>query len=160
MQTREPRRQLLVRARMNAGGGWHDTRILNISSRGLLLQSDAPPVRGTYLEVRRGNHAIVAQVVWTNQERFGVKTRDELPIEALIANIDAPPPRASGTQPIERRKTQRPVLPLQERSRQRGRLIEYGFVAALASAGAAVAAGEVHAVLTAPFQQIALTLGG
>jgi hypothetical protein len=159
MQTREPRRQLLVRARMNAGGGWHDTWILNISSRGLLLQSDAPPVRGTFLEVRRGNHSIVAQVVWTKQHRFGVKTQDELPIESMIANIDVPLSRVCASPTIER-KTQRPVLPLQERSRQRGRLIEYGFVAALASASAAVAAGEVHAVLTVPIQQIALTLGG
>jgi hypothetical protein len=145
---------------MNAGGGWHDTCILNVSSRGLLLQAEAPPVRGTYLEISRGRHSIVAQVVWSKKHRFGVKTQDELPVDAMVANIDLLLPQSAAERSIERRKAARPLLPTHQRSRQRGRLIEYGFAAALATAGAVLAAGQVHAVLTEPFEQIALTLGG
>ena len=74
MTAREPRLKVLVRARIKAGATWHDACILNISSRGMLMQAGVPPVRGSYLEIRRGPVLVVARVMWTKQHRFGVKS--------------------------------------------------------------------------------------
>jgi hypothetical protein len=58
MKTREPRRKVLVGARIRHGLKWDDIRILNVSSRGLCLHSrDAPP-RGIYVKLRRGCAAL------------------------------------------------------------------------------------------------------
>jgi hypothetical protein len=157
MKAREPRHKVLVRARMYAGGGWHDTCILNVSSRGLLLQAAAPPVKGTYLEIRRGPVTIMARVMWTKSHRFGVKTQDLVRLEAITPEAPTPTPGQ-----VDRRNDRRskPGARLSEHdsSRQRGRLIEYGFAAALAAAGAGMVASEVAAVLGAPIRNVEAAL--
>ena len=145
---------------MNAGGGWHDACILNVSSRGLMLQSAAAPVRGTYLEIRRGVQLIVAQVMWSKKHRFGVKTQDLLSVAAMTAQCDTPAISPRDPPVGERRAVARVQMPAAERSRQRGRLIEYGFAAALATFGAVAMASEVHATLAEPFERIAMALVG
>lgn len=89
MKQREPRRNVMISARMRAGERWSDANILNVSSRGLLLHSGSPPSRGTYIEVRRGSYVIVARVVWTDANRFGVRAQDKLSFDSLVAERPA-----------------------------------------------------------------------
>lgn len=86
LKPREPRRNVLIDARMHMGATWRDVKVLNISSRGLLLRASSAPPRGSYTEIRRGLHVIQARVVWTDGERFGVTTQDRLTIDDLIRN--------------------------------------------------------------------------
>lgn len=86
MKQREPRRNVMISARMRDGDCWSDANILNVSSRGLLLHSSKPPSRGAYIEVRRGNYVIVARVVWTEANRFGVRAQDQLSFDCLVAD--------------------------------------------------------------------------
>ncbi len=156
MKQREPRHKVLVRARIKAGPGWHDGCILNISSRGMLMQAADPPPRGSYLEIRRGALVIVARVMWTNRHRFGVKAQDPLPIDAIIRDVEVPVV-GEGIRVGERRRAAR-TFPTAVASRHCGRAIEYGFVVALGVAVAAFAAGEVYRIIAAPMQAVATAL--
>ena len=156
MKPREPRHKILVRARMKAGAGWHDTCILNVSSRGMLMQAGIPPVTGSYLEIHRGALVIVARVVWTRSHRFGVRSQDPLSLEAIIGATPVSPENCAAT--VDRRRVERPRLPVDERSRSQGRLIEYGFAAALAIAAAVFAAGQVYSLLARPIDALDLAL--
>jgi len=159
MKPREPRHKVLVRARMKVGAGWHDTCILNISSRGMLLQAADPPVRGSYLEIRRGPEVIVARVMWTKTHRFGVKSQDVLSIDAIVANTALAPIREA-VPGGERRANTRTRLAAHERSRLQGRVMEYGFAAALAVVVALFAAGEVYQLLARPAEMVTAALDG
>jgi hypothetical protein len=159
MKPREPRHKVLVRARIKVGVGWHDGCILNVSSRGLLLQAADPPPRGSYLEIRRGALVIVARVVWTKSHRFGVKSQDALPVKSILRDVEVPA-TGEGVRVGERRQAGRTGLPTRVRSRHQGRAIEYGFVLALVAAAAGVAASEVHAVLSAPAEVVTAALDG
>lgn len=111
LRPREPRRKALVMGRMRQGASWHDVTILNVSLRGLLLQTGSPPGRGNYVEVRRGHHVIVARVIWVKDQRFGVRTQDRVSIEELIREPDRSAAEFRKVQevarPVDRRTTHR-----------------------------------------------------
>lgn len=96
---------------MRLEGGFSDVRIRDISSKGLLLEAEQAPRRGSYLEIHRGRHVIVARVVWSNAKRFGVLAQGRMNIGAIISEPDR-----SGTRKIdpvtqlqvERRSSPRP----------------------------------------------------
>ena len=159
MKVREPRHKVLVRARIKAGATWHDACILNISSRGMLMQAGVPPVRGSYLEIRRGPVLVVARVMWTKQHRFGVKSQDVLSIDSIVCETPSAAQREDRPTP-ERRTVGRPSLPTNERSRIQGRIMEYGFAAALAVAAAVFAAGQVYSILARPADAVTVALSG
>ncbi len=66
---------------MRVGASWSDTAILDLSSKGLLLHSPNAPPRGSYVEVRRGQHVIIARVVWTCGGHVGLRSQDNVLIE-------------------------------------------------------------------------------
>lgn len=91
MKPRDPRKKVLMRAEVQAGASWTDACILDVSSRGLGLQSAEPPPPGSYVEVRSGSHTVVARVMWATQHRFGLKAQDPVLMSA-IASGSAPCP--------------------------------------------------------------------
>lgn len=82
---KEDRVKVLLRVRMRAGGLPTDACIRDISSRGLLVQTAAPPSRGTTIELNGPFRPIVARVVWTSDGRFGVRTQDIIDVSALLS---------------------------------------------------------------------------
>ena len=143
---------MLVPARMQAGGRWRDACILNISSRGLLLHSSDAPGAGSYLEIRRGQHVMVARVVWSEAERFGVHTQDWLPVDAIVR--DLPPTgaaKAGETRFVERRRQSREN---HERSRQAGRWLEYAAFAMGGMIAASSAYGAVSMAMARPMAEL------
>ena len=159
MKPRDPRHKVLVKARMRAGSRWHDTCILNISSRGMLLQAGIPPKQGSCLEIRRGAVVIVARVVWAKSHRFGVKCQDVLSLAAIVGDPSAAEPIAAPGV-ADRRRIERAQLPARERSRLLGRMIEYGFGAALALGVAGFAAQQVYSILARPAGIVTAALSG
>lgn len=163
MKPREPRRKVMIRARMRSGAVWGDINILDISSRGMLIQADSAPSRGAYLEVRRGRHAIIARVVWTNDRRFGVWTQDRLSVEAVIREPDLSGPEARDgrceSPPLERRAPDRRRLgDRHEQSRHAGRAFEFLCLAAAGAALAMLAFAFVEQTLAAPLSQVTAAL--
>lgn len=140
MNAREPRRNVVINSRMRCGATWRDASILNMSSRGLGLHALAPPKRGSYVEVRRGAHVIIACVVWVNGSRFGVRTQDVVPIDAVInqpessSGFSEHPPASEARG--ERRSTARSRERLHEASRTVASAMEFAFVAMLGASAA------------------------
>ena len=157
MTPREPRRKVMIKARMRLDGAWHDVCIRDISSRGLLLHAAAVPARGTYVEVRRGPHTIVARVVWAQERKFGVRTQDRLNVDAVVNEPDLTDldfRKASAAQPaFERRKSARKPDAAElsrraERNRTFARAMEFAVVGASGAAAALLVFGIVLTVLT------------
>lgn len=147
----------MIRARMRHGAAWNDARILNISSRGLLVHAPETPRRGAYVEICKGQHRIIARVVWTQDERFGVHTQDRLSIDSITMGVE-PPATATGT--VERRSRPRgnSAAERHAQSRRQSRTIEFLCVAALGIAAAAFAFDAIDQTLSRPLGQISKRL--
>jgi hypothetical protein len=150
---------------MRLGPAWTDVCIRNISARGLMVTAAIAAPRGTYVELRRGRHIVVAQIVWTRDNSFGLHTQDRLPVDAIVAEPDRTGldfKRAVAAQPrFDRRAAPRreaATCPPQrsERSRMAARAMEF---AATAMAGGVFASLIALAVVQAVSGPMA-TIGG
>lgn len=162
LRTREPRRKVMLNARMRVAATWNHVCILNISTRGLLIQAAEPPALGTYLDVHRGQQAIVGRVVWVEGHRFGVRTQDALPVEAIIHPGDPSIARLAGELATEaalvRRASPRAAQARHEASRMLSRSIEFALVALVAAAAGVTAFISVGQALGRPLAQLSATL--
>ena len=122
---------------MRASCGWSDASILNISSRGLQVNTTRAAVQGTTVEIWHGEHLIVARVVWRKGTRAGLQAEQRVPVEELMTLSHVPKliltaPNWPG---LERRKRPRS----HDESRFRSRAIEFAgltiVVASLALGG-------------------------
>jgi hypothetical protein len=160
-RTREERRPVLIRARMRYGASWKDICILNLSSRGMMVRSCTAPLPGSYVEVRRGNHVIVARVVWSGDQKFGVLTQDRLPVDAIASGAAVAKPVADI--PAERRSTPRRPNRLDDRhaaSRLTGRLLEYGFLLIVGVSAAVGGFVTVQEAFASPLDLVSNALSG
>ena len=147
---------------MRVGSAWRDACILDLSSRGLMIQASNPPPGGSYLELRRGRHVIIARVMWSRDRRAGLRAQDELPTDAIIAEPD----RSDGPLIVpggERRATPVARVPratAHERSRWRSRAWEFASLALVGLTFATLAYGAVAAVLEKPLLAVETALAG
>ena len=164
LKPRETRRRALVKGRLRHGASWRDVSILNISTRGLLLHSAAPPSRGTYVEVHRGRQAIVARVIWSKDQRFGVQTQDRLNIDDLVAETNPSAVEGVGSpQPtpfVERRSPGRKTGPREahERSKRVSRAIEFVCVATFITGLGFIGLAAVGNALGGPLSEVLTAL--
>lgn len=163
LKPREPRRKVMIKARMRIGAAWQDVCILNVSSRGLLCQAGSPPARGTYVEICRGRHLIVARVVWNEGRRSGLRTQDCLPIDDVVSEPDGSGARVAHAAQVnsfvERRASPRNTGERHADSRIASRLIEFTAVAVFGVSAAYGAATLLQAAL-APVTSAADALDG
>src|SRR6187200_314323 len=83
---RELRRRVMLRTRIRAMCGWSDACILNISSRGLMINAPAAvAAQGSTIELWHADHVIVATVVWRRGSRAGLQTDDRVPVDDILA---------------------------------------------------------------------------
>jgi hypothetical protein len=90
MRAREKRRKVLIHAKVRAGGLPIDACIRDVSSKGLMIQAQVPPPRGTYVEITAGSQTIVGRVVWGKDMRFGITTQDRLHVDLLAGGRSGP----------------------------------------------------------------------
>ena len=65
--------------------GWSDACILNVSSRGLMINAPAAAAaQGHTIELWHGDRVIVATVVW-RRPRAGLQTEDRVPVDDILA---------------------------------------------------------------------------
>jgi hypothetical protein len=161
MKPREPRRNVLIQARMRTGALWSDIVIHNISSRGLMVQAEQPPEPGTYVEIRRGAQVIIGRSVWRTVRNFGVLTQDRIDIEAVIKGPEFP--ATQRPQPERRADPLRQVADVAhkaERSRHTSALLQFIVIGAISILAAGFAASEVYTLLTRPLTTISTHLSG
>jgi hypothetical protein len=166
MKPREPRRKVFIKARVRIGGSWGDVCVRDISSRGLLLQARSAPPRGTFIEVRRGRHVIIARVVWALDERFGVQAQDRISVEGFVGEPDLRAidfEAASRSSPgFERRSVPRTSkASLQEKAEQSRRasaVLQFAVLTGLGAIAATMAFDVVAQTLSAPVTIISAAL--
>ena len=156
MKTREPRRKVLVGARIRHGVKWDDIRILDISSRGLCLHGRNAPPRGSYVELRRGRQQIVARVVWTAEEKFGVIAQDPIAVEAVIGDPDRVMPTTAA--PVGDRRALVRHADGHERSKLLARAFQSGFFIIAGGFAAWAVAMTVAEAFTRPMKAISIAL--
>jgi hypothetical protein len=150
---RELRRRVVVPARLRHGASWSDACILNVSSRGLMIHTGRPISRGTEVEIRRGDHIIVARVMWREGARAGLKAQERVPIEEIVTLGRSPAFQLTAAGG-ERRKHPRP----EQRSRMRGRSVEFGGVLVIAASLAGAGVTMVQSAFARPLAAVAAAL--
>jgi hypothetical protein len=150
----------MIKARMRVGASWNDVCILNMSARGLSMQAAAPPERGTYLEIRRGQHEILGWVVWARNHRFGVRTQDELAIDNIIRMPDGPvaAPLAAEGLNLDRRLEGRCATERHEDSRILSRAMDFAMIGAFAAGAAILTFSSVAEALQQPLAKASAAL--
>lgn len=101
---RAARSKVRLHGRMRSGCDWIDLSIRNLSKKGMMAETDHPPGRGHYIEIRRADHIFVGRVVWSSGRCFGVMLSDEVDINSVVkgsANDNA----GSGVPGMDRRRT-------------------------------------------------------
>lgn len=91
----------MVRAIMRDSQEERDVCLIDISTRGLLATTARPPRNGEIVELRIGRNALVGQVRWSSERRFGIVLRDRVSVMALVdgGKANASLARSAGARP-------------------------------------------------------------
>jgi hypothetical protein len=89
MKKREPRRRVMLPARMRLDGRWIDVSIRNLSSRGMQITAQQPVDRGAYVEIRRGRHVVIGRAVWRQGDSFGLQAQDRIDLDGITDRPEA-----------------------------------------------------------------------
>ena len=149
----------MLRARMRAPSGWSDACILNVSSRGLMINAPAAwATQGSSIELWHGEHVIVGTIVWRKGARAGLQADERIPVDAILADgrSAALQLTAASWPEVERRKTPR----THETSRQRARIVEFAAIGLVATLLAAAMIAMVAQALVTPLNHVRAALGG
>jgi hypothetical protein len=145
---------VVVSARLRHGTSWTDACILNISSRGLMIHTGRPIARGHEVELRRGAHVIVARVVWRDGARAGLQAEQRVPVEEIMTLGKSPSLQLTAVSG-ERRRNPR----IEDRSRLRGRTIEFAGVVIIAVSLAGAGLTMVQQAFARPLAVVEAALG-
>jgi hypothetical protein len=154
---RELRRRAVMPVRLRSSIGWTDAYILNISSRGLMIHSSRAGPQGSLVELWRGEHVIVARVMWQDGARAGLQTDERLAIEDILSLSGSGAVSLTASEAVSDRR----VRPREEPDRRRrGKMIESIGVFIVGVTLAAPAYGMVEQALARPMALIHAALGG
>lgn len=84
-QTRAQRKTAFIKAHLRQGEDWLDITIGNISTSGLMAKCQKHPLLGTNIEIRRRGIVIKGQVVWSTPTRFGLRSFEQIDVDAVTA---------------------------------------------------------------------------
>lgn len=155
---RELRRRLILPARLRAPNGWSDACILNVSSRGLQINSIQSAIQGATVEIWHRDHVIVARVVWRKGSRAGLQAEQRVPVEELMTMSQTPSLQLTADQwpGAERRTRSRS----HDDNRLRARVIEFAGLAIIVASLAGGLAAMVGEVFARPLALVEAALGG
>lgn len=156
---RELRRRVLLPARIKYGAQWSDGCILNVSTRGMMIQTGKPLSEGSLVELRRGDEVIIGEVVWRSGPRAGLRSIDRVPVETILSSSAASALQLVATdgRRVERRKIARESA---VDARLRARTIQLIGIGAIAASFALGVAALVARSLDHPFATIEAVLPG
>lgn len=155
---RELRRRVMLGARMRTSAGWSDANILNVSSRGLMINATAASALGGKVEIWHGDHLIVAEVVWRKGSRAGLRCEDRVPVEDILAVTAGASLQLTAAKwpQVERRKRPRS----EDADRLRGRAFEFAGVVLIAVALGFCTLTFMQQAFAAPMHAVSVALGG
>lgn len=155
---RELRRRVVLPTRVRLGSAWSDACILNISSRGMMIQASRGAPKGSIVELERGDQLILARVIWRDGARAGLQVDDQLPVEDILSLSRAPGLQLTAADALllERRKHPR----THDMRRLRARTIEFVCIALIAVSLSAAALSMVQHAFAQPMAAIEAALRG
>lgn len=137
--------------------------ICNLSPHGLMARCNTAPPRGAFVEVRKGGVTIVGQVRWSRDNRIGIRTRERIDLLSLLEEgpgRGAEPVEDRRSRPRQRKSIDRPTpAALASRSRRWSRLFDWIVIASVGAISAAVLAGQMHSIMTAPLERAKAAMG-
>lgn len=149
---REERHNVVLQARIRANRGWSDACILNLSPKGMLVYSPQPAKPGSVVEVRRGEQAIVARVVWRQNNRIGLRSQDRLEVEQVITGASSA--AALQLRAVDMIADKRKHARDHDNSRVLSRMLEFASITAAGAVLAFCAYALVAQSLLAPFTRV------
>lgn len=158
-RSRELRQRVVAKARVRSGIHWSDACILNVSSRGLLIQTARPVAEGSVVEILRGDHLIMARVMWSNAGRSGLRSEERLPVEDILSIEQSRALQLIASEGVlhDRRKDGRGVA---GDPRLDGRALEFLAVGAIAGLMAFALLAMAQQALAGPLATASAALGG
>ena len=151
------RTTLHVAVRYRTQSAWSDAKVLNVSARGLMASCASPPLRGTYVEIRRGTYVVIGRVAWSSSDRFGLLSQDVLQARAFTAAKAQPnglERRRKSRSADGNRLWQSPATQIAARSAYLGRVLDYAIMTAAVIAAACLMAQTISEALAAPFDAV------
>nr|WP_260482151.1 hypothetical protein [Sphingomicrobium flavum] len=125
---------------------------MNLSAHGVMFKGLDNYPRGHFIEIRRGGHVIVAQVMWSDGGKVGARTQDELAVFDIIN--DRPTQRKCFGMAVVERRTAPRIVSDEERSRMVAQAINYAAVVLIGLTGSLLVAGAVNGILSAPLDRV------
>ena len=109
------------------------------------------------VELRRGEHVIIARVVWREGGRVGLQSAARVPVEEMMSTHAAQPQLVgTGGRPVERRRHSRDAA---SSARLRGRAREFVAVGLIGASLASAAWLMTEQALARPMALVASALG-
>lgn len=122
----------------------------------MILSARVSP-NDSIVELRRGEHVIIARVVWREGGRVGLQSADRVPVEEIMSTHAAQPQRVgAGGRPVERRRRPRDAA---SSARLRGRAMEFVAVGLIGASLASAAWLMAEQALARPMALVASALG-
>ncbi len=149
---------------MRAGAGQVEVSIRDISSHGMLIQTDAPPPRGTYVEILRSGYSVTGRVVWSKQYRFGIEARGRISVSAVLERRSTPR-SGGGKAPLNQSGGPVSLSPRADvagqaaRARARSALLQYAVLGGAAATAALMLAFGLYRGLADTFTDVIRQLG-
>jgi hypothetical protein len=156
MKARPTRHDVKISARMKGGVAASNASILNASGRGLALHSATPPKRGDYVELRAGEHLMVARVVWVQDEYFGVQTQAAVPAGVLPSVVSNDGRFGS---PVAVSVVRRPPRDIFEESRNLANRLQFAFIIVISALAGILAFALIERALQPAATAIRAVLG-
>lgn len=82
----EERANVILTADVVDSRGTRSARISDLSSRGLLGNMESPPARGEFINIRFPAREVAGQVRWVNGRKFGVRLRERVDVDSIVAH--------------------------------------------------------------------------
>jgi hypothetical protein len=149
----------MLLTRMRAGGSWSNATILNLSSRGLMVDATAGALQADKVELWHGEHFIVATVIWRRAMRAGLRAENPIPVDSLMALSQTPSLQLSETPQwpqVERRRRPRAG----EDSRFQARAFEFGSITVIAAFLVVGTFAMIEQACATPLHFLNAALGG
>ena len=154
---RELRRSVVLPARMRLGSAWSDACILNISSRGMMIQASRGVPQGITIELQRGEYVVLAHVVWRYGARAGLQVEERLAVEDILTLSQAPGLQLTAVDSLLLRR--RDFYPTHDTSRLRARVFEFASIALIAISLSTAGLSMAREAIARPLALVEATLG-
>jgi len=118
-----------------------------------MIHTGRPLSRGHPVEIRRGDHIIVARVVWRDGGCAGLRSEERVPVETIMTFSHS---AALELSPIQGECRKQPCT--EDSSRLRGTAIEFAGVLVIAASLAGAALSMVEAAFAPPLAVVEAAL--